>query len=500
MTTKESTGSGPPRSWSSVASLNVSQRNHTNTLEIRLETEDGVQCALSNEEIERLLRRLNIGASDFTSVQAYPERRNVVFITLANNINLNRFTDNHTESFILKQGIRTTTLKHASKKEVNVHIFGLHPDTKDEVVIRYLNAHGKVDGNQPVIYAVYPGAPGTSLLAGKRNGNRIYSMEVRKNIGSVHIIDGERVSIRYNGQRRTCNKCHQVADNCPGKAMAKNCTSQKVPLSEYMLSYWNSINYLPDSTELNDEVDDREQENSEKIVTADQVPKTYQQVSKENELSARYGGVVVKGLKKEVGTESILPVLIKAGLPKNFSTEDLKRVEKGNSLTIYIYDLQPKRCIKLVNNLNGKTVLGSVIKMFALVDETPEKKDKHENGLVNNEDQMNTLLSELSEQPPAPVTPLQSTSSSNGSQKGTLYTPIPEPKAKFWGKNNDTEETDSSDEDSMDDDLNKIHDNLKRKALESPDNSMLAAFEKVLTKKQRKKLKRSLEKKGKDQV
>ena len=116
MTTKESTGSGPPRSWSSVASLNVSQRNHTNTLEIRLETEDGVQCALSNEEIERLLRRLNIGASDFTSVQACPERRNVVFITLANDINLNRFTDNHTESFILKQGIRTTTLKHASKK------------------------------------------------------------------------------------------------------------------------------------------------------------------------------------------------------------------------------------------------------------------------------------------------------------------------------------------------------------------------------------------------
>ena len=64
------------------------------------------------------------------------ERNNVVFITLANNINLSKFTENSIESFILKPGIRTTTPKHASKKEVNVQIFGLHPDTKDEVVIR----------------------------------------------------------------------------------------------------------------------------------------------------------------------------------------------------------------------------------------------------------------------------------------------------------------------------------------------------------------------------
>ena len=81
-------GAGPvaPKSWSSVAAVNVSSRNTTNTLEIRLETEQGVQSSLSVEEIERLLRRLSIRSNDFTSLQACPERKNVVFITLVNNI------------------------------------------------------------------------------------------------------------------------------------------------------------------------------------------------------------------------------------------------------------------------------------------------------------------------------------------------------------------------------------------------------------------------------
>ena len=215
----ESQGTSSTRSWSSVASLNLSRRNKTNTLEVRLETE-GVQCSLNHEEIERLLRRLKIGVSDFTSLQACPERKNVIYITLSSNINLNRFTDNQSESFILKPGVRTTSLKHACRKEVNVQVYGLHPDTKDETVIDYLNAHGKVDMKQPVTYAVYPGAPGSSLLAGKRNGNRIYSMIVSRNIGSVHIIDGERVSIRYSGQRRTCNRCHQEGSKCPGMELA----------------------------------------------------------------------------------------------------------------------------------------------------------------------------------------------------------------------------------------------------------------------------------------
>ena len=238
--------SKPPRSWSSIASMNTSKRNNTNTLEVRLESDEGNGCSLNNEEIERLLRRLNIKAAEFTSVQACPERRNVVFITLCNGVDISKFVQNNLESFILKQGLRTTTIKQASKREVQVQIFGLHPDTRDDAVTRYLSAHGKVNMKVPVVYGVFQGVPGSSLLAGKRNGTRIYTMEVLKNIGSTHIIDGERVSIRYPGQMRTCNKCHKTANICPGKGIAKSCSSEKVLLSEYMSSYWESINYIPE--------------------------------------------------------------------------------------------------------------------------------------------------------------------------------------------------------------------------------------------------------------
>ena len=78
------------------------------------------------------------------------------------------FINHGNESFILKPGVRTTTFKHANKKEVQVQVFGLHPDTKNETVIRYLNAHGQVDIKSPVKYGVYPGVPGSTLLAGKK--------------------------------------------------------------------------------------------------------------------------------------------------------------------------------------------------------------------------------------------------------------------------------------------------------------------------------------------
>ena len=124
------------RSWSSIAALNTSKRNKTNTIEVRLENEENTGCSLNIEEIERLVRRLKIKSSDLVSLQACPERRNVVFITLREGVDANKFTQFANESFVLKEGVRTTTIKQASSREVHVKVFGLHPDTKDEAVVR----------------------------------------------------------------------------------------------------------------------------------------------------------------------------------------------------------------------------------------------------------------------------------------------------------------------------------------------------------------------------
>ena len=102
LVTDSSNTTSPSRTWSSIASLNISKRNKTNTLEIRLESDEtGTGYSLNTEEIEKLLRRLNINASQFTSVQACPERKNVVFITLASGIDASKFIVRSNESFVL---------------------------------------------------------------------------------------------------------------------------------------------------------------------------------------------------------------------------------------------------------------------------------------------------------------------------------------------------------------------------------------------------------------
>ena len=148
----------------------------------------------------------------------------------------------------------------------------------------------------------------------------------------------------------------------------------------------------------------------------------------------------------------------------------------------------------MVNNLNGKTILDQTIKMFALVDETPEKADRSVTidkalNSTQGQDQLGTLVSDLSLKPPAPVTPISSSSPKTSTNNRSSDTPAKTSASKFW---NVDETSTSNEEESSDDDIQQIRDNLKRKAVDSPDNTMLAAFERVLSKKQKKKLRKSL--------
>ena len=364
--------SNVPKAWSSIASMNISKRNKTNTLEIRLESDQSGGCFLNSEEIERLFRRLNIGRDQFTLCQACPERKNVVYITLANGVDVNKFIYNNNKSFVLKPGLRTTSIKHASNKEVNVHVFGLHPDTKDEAVIRYLNAHGKVSTTSPVTYSVYPGIPGSSFLAGKRNGTRVYLMEVKKNIGSTHIIDREKVSIRYPGQIKTCNKCQELSSNCPGKGLARDCTADKILLSDYMTSYWKKIDFKPETTEMNENVDDFEEGNLETS------PARTDEVWFDTEDNYEYSGVVIKGIKKGSNQSEILNMLHEAGLPEPYGIEDCQFIDKFEMTTVYVHDLKSETCVQMVKNIHRKEFQEKRLSAFSLVEDTPTKTLKND--------------------------------------------------------------------------------------------------------------------------
>ena len=80
---------------------------------------------------------------------------------------------------------------------------------------------------------------------------------------------------------------------------------------------------------------------------------------------------------------------------------------------------------------------------------------------------------------------------SSASNKVSLNTPLRPPTKKFWSNESDSSQNSN---DSSENEDHDVLETLKRKASESPENAMIAAFEKVLTKNQKKKLKKSLDK------
>ena len=87
-----------------------------------------------------------------------------MLIVLHPSVDINRFL-NRNESYIVKEGVRTTTIKQEGEKDKLIKITGLHPNTKDQSVMKYLAAHGKVSTTDKVIHHVFPDVPGSSLLA-----------------------------------------------------------------------------------------------------------------------------------------------------------------------------------------------------------------------------------------------------------------------------------------------------------------------------------------------
>ena len=77
-------------------------------------------------------------------------------------------------------------------------------------------------------------------------------MEIIEPMGSYHIIDGEKISIRYPGQEWSCARCQQFKQSCPGSAVARECTADRVMLSEHMLAHWSRIGYKPESENSNE--------------------------------------------------------------------------------------------------------------------------------------------------------------------------------------------------------------------------------------------------------
>ena len=138
-------------------------------------------------------------------------------------------------------------------------------------------------------------------------------MEIKpgENIGTYHVIDGQRISLRYSGQQQTCGRCHKTPQKCRGKGIAKKCEAEggiRIEFSDYILGLWQKIGYSPPNGEIvGDKLDRCESEEICDSFTPVKVPTG--DVDK-------YAGVSIRQFPKDSDQGDIVELLCKAGLPE----------------------------------------------------------------------------------------------------------------------------------------------------------------------------------------
>ena len=236
-------------SWATITSRCVNK----NVLEVILEKDVRGSFSVSDIECARFLSKLGLDlrpGCEIESVQICPNGRGVLYITLKESVDISRYC-RYDVIEVSESGIRSVLVKPAGKRDVIINIRGIHPNTRDELVQHYLEKFGKLV-TKKVIYGVYSDGP----LRGIKNGDRSYKLEIKpgSNLGSYHLIDGQRVNIRYSGQQQTCARCLETAMNCKGRGVARRCETEggiKKDFRIYIANLWNSISYSPPDSELN---------------------------------------------------------------------------------------------------------------------------------------------------------------------------------------------------------------------------------------------------------
>ena len=230
------------------SNVNYNQRLQRNILEITLERVDkSVEIEIDDKEIERILRTLGIDIrSQVEGYQLqYRGMTSVLSVWMPVGVNLDRYCKDMV--IRVNSSVNTGMIRPAGKTEVTVTIAGLDFNTPDTLVLDYLSMFGIVK-KQSVIYSEYTDGP----FRGKKNGERKYQVDFgncKLHMGTYHIIDNCRVRIFYRGNRKTCGRCHQFANNCVGGGLAK-IAKLGVGLESPLLNIWNHCGKILDLSQL----------------------------------------------------------------------------------------------------------------------------------------------------------------------------------------------------------------------------------------------------------
>jgi hypothetical protein len=340
-------------------------------------------------------------------------------------------------------------------------------------------------------------------------------VEVTKPMGSYHIIDGEKVSLRYRGQIRTCARCHHTEKECSGKGVARDCKEDRVLLSNHMEKHWRDIGFIPDSNSTAD----IEEEEFEIQIGKEKIE---EKNSKGPDLTHRYSSIIVSGFNSDQMLADIHEVLISQGLPSSIKFEDL--IQNGKTGKITIDELSPTDCLSLMENMHGKKFLGKKVYITSVVSASPVKSAPHAAAratsgpppppppppqpspqVFNIKHKITTILTPTCTNISlVPVVIIESvednlpgldSSSGSGSDSDSDSEPNPSPRSATFQAKIDVFDSAAAQSSNF---FRKTSISEKRKAIESPEKSDLTKAEKRSLKKERKRL-RKLEHQHKEQ-
>ena len=368
------------KTYAEMLGSTLSPGLNKNVLEVVLEKDQRGSFVVSHQECARVMSKIGLDSRpgvhvDVEAVQICPNGRGIILITLKQEINIASFC-RHEVFEVTSSGIRVVNIRPVGKRDAVVTIKGLHPSTRDEFVLAYLNKFAKSVTNK-VIHGVYADGP----LKGLKNGDRSFKLEIKPsdNIGTYHILDGHKVTLRYAGQQQTCARCHETARNCKGGAMAKRCEAAggvKVELSDYITKLWKEIGYEPEVVELAAVYDDHGDHEDAQVT--EQAGGEFTPV-KAAALSCNFGGVSIRQFPKETDSGEIMEFLVSSGLPESLR-DNVHFKPRGR---VVINGLDHSICKILIEEIHTKIHFNKKLFCDGIVPLTPQKDETSPQPMVS---------------------------------------------------------------------------------------------------------------------
>ena len=147
-------------SWADVVGSKLTSGWKKNILEIVLEKDQKGPFIVNDQDCATVMRKIGLDMRpgvQVESVQVCPNGRGLVLITLKPEVAIEQFCS-HDVFEVTATGVRAVNIKPAGKRDVVVTIRGLHPNTKDDTVLAYLNKLAKTVTNK-VVYGTHREGP-----------------------------------------------------------------------------------------------------------------------------------------------------------------------------------------------------------------------------------------------------------------------------------------------------------------------------------------------------